>query len=54
MWVIYNIWKWTSLGIMWTAHGNFFINGGSRERNKVLNSFRITYNAFGTTNMDGL
>ncbi|TKR72250.1 hypothetical protein L596_019726 [Steinernema carpocapsae] len=40
LWVIYNIWKYTPLGLMWTAHGNFFINGGASKRTSVLNTFR--------------
>uniref|UniRef100_A0A0K0EYX5 PlsC domain-containing protein n=1 Tax=Strongyloides venezuelensis TaxID=75913 RepID=A0A0K0EYX5_STRVS len=40
IWVIFNIWKWTPLGFMWTAHGNFFINGGAGKREKVLRDFR--------------
>jgi lysophosphatidylglycerol acyltransferase 1 len=40
MWVIYNIWKSTPLGVMWTAHGNFFINGGASKRAGVLQQFR--------------
>uniref|UniRef100_A0A1I7TWF0 PlsC domain-containing protein n=1 Tax=Caenorhabditis tropicalis TaxID=1561998 RepID=A0A1I7TWF0_9PELO len=40
MWVIYNIWKYTPLGVMWTSHGNFFVNGGASKRDSVLNSFR--------------
>lgn len=40
LWVIFNIWKYTTLGLMWTAHGNFFINGGSAHRNKKLADFR--------------
>lgn len=40
MWVIYNIWKYTPLGVMWTSHGNFFVNGGVSKRDSVLSSFR--------------
>uniref|UniRef100_A0AC34FTD4 Phospholipid/glycerol acyltransferase domain-containing protein n=1 Tax=Panagrolaimus sp. ES5 TaxID=591445 RepID=A0AC34FTD4_9BILA len=40
MWVIFNIWKSTPLGIMWGAHGNFFINGGASKRAGVLQQFR--------------
>ncbi|CAL2050533.1 unnamed protein product [Caenorhabditis brenneri] len=40
MWVIYNIWKYTPLGVMWTSHGNFFVNGGASKRDNVLKSFR--------------
>ncbi|KJH40508.1 Acyltransferase [Dictyocaulus viviparus] len=40
MWVIYNIWKYTPLGIMWKAHGNFFINGGASRKTVLLCSFR--------------
>uniref|UniRef100_A0AC34QN90 Phospholipid/glycerol acyltransferase domain-containing protein n=1 Tax=Panagrolaimus sp. JU765 TaxID=591449 RepID=A0AC34QN90_9BILA len=40
LWVIFNIWKSTPLGVMWTAHGNFFINGGATKRASVLNKFR--------------
>ncbi|PAV88329.1 hypothetical protein WR25_07575 [Diploscapter pachys] len=36
LWIIYNIWKWTPLGVMWTLHGNFFINGGASQRDGVL------------------
>uniref|UniRef100_A0A1I7SH86 PlsC domain-containing protein n=1 Tax=Bursaphelenchus xylophilus TaxID=6326 RepID=A0A1I7SH86_BURXY len=39
MWVIFNIWKWTPLGAMWTTHGNFFINGGRTKRDEVLREF---------------
>ena len=40
MWVIYNIWKYTPLGLMWTSHGNFFVNGGPTKKEKLLKSFR--------------
>ncbi|GMR33158.1 hypothetical protein PMAYCL1PPCAC_03353, partial [Pristionchus mayeri] len=40
MWVIYNIWKYTPLGVMWTSHGNFFVNGGPNKREKLLETFR--------------
>ncbi|CAB3399787.1 unnamed protein product [Caenorhabditis bovis] len=40
MWVIYNIWKYTPIGVMWTTHGNFFVNGGASKRHTVLQSFR--------------
>uniref|UniRef100_A0A1I7YM83 PlsC domain-containing protein n=1 Tax=Steinernema glaseri TaxID=37863 RepID=A0A1I7YM83_9BILA len=40
LWVIYNIWKYTPLGMMWTAHGNFFVNGGASKRASVLQTFR--------------
>uniref|UniRef100_A0A7E4VI63 PlsC domain-containing protein n=1 Tax=Panagrellus redivivus TaxID=6233 RepID=A0A7E4VI63_PANRE len=40
LWVIFNIWKKTPLGVMWTTHGNFFINGGAAMRDRVLKSFR--------------
>uniref|UniRef100_A0A914Z918 Phospholipid/glycerol acyltransferase domain-containing protein n=1 Tax=Panagrolaimus superbus TaxID=310955 RepID=A0A914Z918_9BILA len=40
MWVIFNIWKSTPLGVMWSAHGNFFINGGASKRAGVLQQFR--------------
>lgn len=40
LWVIFNIWKSTPLGVMWTAHGNFFINGGADKRHQVLKEFR--------------
>ncbi|KAE9548880.1 hypothetical protein FO519_007905 [Halicephalobus sp. NKZ332] len=40
LWVIYNIWKSTPLGVMWTAHGNFFINGGADKRKMVLEDFK--------------
>ncbi|KAE9419598.1 hypothetical protein Angca_009747, partial [Angiostrongylus cantonensis] len=40
MWVIYNIWKYTPLGIMWMAHGNFFINGGASRKTVLLSSFK--------------
>ncbi|VDM62372.1 unnamed protein product [Angiostrongylus costaricensis] len=40
MWVIYNIWKYTPLGIMWMAHGNFFINGGASRKTALLRSFK--------------
>jgi len=40
LWVIYNIWKYTPLGLMWTTHGNFFVNGGSSRRTAVLQQFR--------------
>ncbi|KAF1748309.1 hypothetical protein GCK72_024776 [Caenorhabditis remanei] len=40
MWVIYNIWKYTPLGVMWTSHGNFFVNGGASKRDSVINAFR--------------
>ncbi|KAI6209672.1 Acl-12 [Aphelenchoides besseyi] len=36
LWVIFNIWKFTPLGFMWMAHGNFFINGGAERRQNVL------------------
>jgi lysophosphatidylglycerol acyltransferase 1 len=40
LWVIYNIWKMTPLGALWTAHGNFFINGGASKRAGALQEFR--------------
>lgn len=40
LWVIFNIWKYTPLGAMWTSHGNFFINGGASKREGVLQEFR--------------
>ncbi|VDO71429.1 unnamed protein product [Heligmosomoides polygyrus] len=40
MWVIYNIWKYTPLGVMWSAHGNFFINGGKARKVALLSSFK--------------
>lgn len=40
MWVIYNIWKYTPLGAMWTIHGNFFVNGGSDKREALLRTFK--------------
>ncbi|KAI6191936.1 putative 1-acyl-sn-glycerol-3-phosphate acyltransferase acl-12 [Aphelenchoides bicaudatus] len=40
LWVIFNIWKFTPLGFMWTSHGNFFINGGQAKRAAILNDFR--------------
>ncbi|VDL69403.1 unnamed protein product [Nippostrongylus brasiliensis] len=40
LWVIYNIWKYTPLGIMWSSHGNFFINGGASRKAALLSSFR--------------
>uniref|UniRef100_A0A8R1I1U4 PlsC domain-containing protein n=1 Tax=Caenorhabditis japonica TaxID=281687 RepID=A0A8R1I1U4_CAEJA len=40
MWVIYNIWKFTPLGVMWTSHGNFFVNGGARRRESQLKLFK--------------
>jgi hypothetical protein len=39
LWLIFNIWKYTPLGVMWTAHGNFFINGGSHNRATQLPRF---------------
>lgn len=39
LWVIYNIWKSTPLGVLWTAHGNFFINGGSSKRAGIIQQF---------------
>ncbi|GMR33163.1 hypothetical protein PMAYCL1PPCAC_03358 [Pristionchus mayeri] len=40
LWVIYNIWKCTPLGVMWTIHGNFFVNGGPKNRERELGEFR--------------
>ena len=43
MWVIFNIWKWNPIGAMWTAHGNFFVQGsgiGETKRLKLLNRFK--------------
>ncbi len=41
LWLIYNIWKWTPLGIMWTIAGNFFVNGGdAKQREHLLSAFR--------------
>ncbi|CAI4229250.1 unnamed protein product [Auanema sp. JU1783] len=40
LWVIYNIWKYTPLGLMWTAHGNFFVNGGASKRDALLQNFK--------------
>ncbi|CEF61929.1 Acyl-CoA:lysophosphatidylglycerol acyltransferase 1 [Strongyloides ratti] len=50
IWVIFNIWKWTPLGFMWMAHGNFFINGGAKRREKVLGDFRKHLNNIYWTN----
>uniref|UniRef100_A0A0N4ZPD4 PlsC domain-containing protein n=1 Tax=Parastrongyloides trichosuri TaxID=131310 RepID=A0A0N4ZPD4_PARTI len=50
IWVIFNIWKWTPLGFMWMAHGNFFINGGAKRRERVLNDFRKHLNSLYWTN----
>jgi len=57
MWVIFNIWfvalfidklklnlrKWNPVGAMWTAHGNFFVQGsgiGAVKRAQLLNRFK--------------
>ncbi|CAJ0933656.1 unnamed protein product, partial [Mesorhabditis belari] len=40
MWVIYNIWKFTPLGAMWTLHGNFFVNGGPNRKAALLETFK--------------
>ncbi|VDM39853.1 unnamed protein product [Toxocara canis] len=40
LWVIYNIWKITPLGAMWLTHGNYFINGGAAQRERLLSQFR--------------
>jgi len=47
LWVIFNIWKYTPLGLMWTAHGNFFINGGrsAKRREEMLQGFRAQLKA---------
>ncbi|KAI6226406.1 Acl-12 [Aphelenchoides fujianensis] len=39
--IIFNIWKFTPLGFMWTSHGNFFINGGAARRQAVLKELRL-------------
>ncbi|MFH4976601.1 hypothetical protein AB6A40_003310 [Gnathostoma spinigerum] len=41
LWVIFNIWKMTTLGVMWLVHGNFFINGGASRRKQVLEEFKV-------------
>uniref|UniRef100_A0A915A811 Phospholipid/glycerol acyltransferase domain-containing protein n=1 Tax=Parascaris univalens TaxID=6257 RepID=A0A915A811_PARUN len=40
LWVIFNIWKMTPLGAMWLTHGNYFINGGASQRERLLKQFR--------------
>ncbi|VDK66583.1 unnamed protein product [Gongylonema pulchrum] len=40
MWVIYNIWKMTPLGVMWIIHGNYFVSGGASKRKQVLEEFK--------------
>ncbi|VDK26780.1 unnamed protein product [Anisakis simplex] len=30
----------TPLGAMWLTHGNYFINGGASQRERLLNQFR--------------
>lgn len=43
MWVIFNIWKWNPVGLMWTAHGNFFVQGsgiGEAKRLQLLDRFK--------------
>uniref|UniRef100_A0A914VC32 Phospholipid/glycerol acyltransferase domain-containing protein n=1 Tax=Plectus sambesii TaxID=2011161 RepID=A0A914VC32_9BILA len=39
LWLIYNIWQWTPLGLMWILHGNYFINGGAHQRERLLGDF---------------
>uniref|UniRef100_A0AC35TME7 PlsC domain-containing protein n=1 Tax=Rhabditophanes sp. KR3021 TaxID=114890 RepID=A0AC35TME7_9BILA len=39
LFVIYNIWFFTPLGILWDSHNNFFINGGADKREVVLEEF---------------
>lgn len=41
LWVIFNIWKWTPLGLMWLSHGNYFINGGASKRERILKEFKV-------------
>ncbi|MCP9257752.1 Protein CBR-ACL-12 [Dirofilaria immitis] len=41
LWVIYNIWKMTPLGMMWIIHGNYFIDGGTAKRNQMIKDFKI-------------
>ncbi|VDO41893.1 unnamed protein product [Onchocerca flexuosa] len=40
LWVIYNVWKMTPLGIMWIIHGNYFVDGGAAKRNQMLENFK--------------
>ncbi|KAL3097420.1 hypothetical protein niasHS_003868 [Heterodera schachtii] len=43
MWVIFNLWQWNPIGAMWTAHGNFFVQGtgvGEAKRAEILKTFR--------------
>ncbi|VDK88359.1 unnamed protein product, partial [Onchocerca ochengi] len=40
LWVIYNVWKMTPLGVMWTIHGNYFVDGGAAKRNQMLENFK--------------
>lgn len=40
LWVIFNIWKLTPLGLMWLSHGNYFINGGASKRERILKEFK--------------
>uniref|UniRef100_A0A915PUU7 Phospholipid/glycerol acyltransferase domain-containing protein n=1 Tax=Setaria digitata TaxID=48799 RepID=A0A915PUU7_9BILA len=41
LWVIYNIWKMTPLGVMWIIHGNYFVDGGAAKRNQMIEDFKI-------------
>ncbi|EFO23260.1 acyltransferase [Loa loa] len=40
LWVIYNIWKMTPMGVMWTIHGNYFVDGGAAKRDQMIENFK--------------
>ncbi|VDK89219.1 unnamed protein product [Litomosoides sigmodontis] len=40
LWVIYNVWKMTPLGMMWIIHGNYFVDGGAAKRNQMIEDFK--------------
>ncbi|VDM95970.1 unnamed protein product [Thelazia callipaeda] len=40
LWVIFNIWKMTPLGVMWAIHGNFFVKNDKAKREKMIENFK--------------